>query len=331
MNQALFHEKIRILWSEGNFSDRLVSAYTQWLAKEDAWGLYRINPVKAAADLATLKTKNTQGPSYTREKYFLGKEMNTMKEKTALITGATSGISRATALGLARLGAQVVIVARDKSKAEATVQEIMKSTGSREVHYLLVDLASQESIRTLASEYKKRFSKLDILINNAGGALHERKTTPEGYEYTFAFNHLAYFLLTNLLLEEVKKSPEGRIINVSSEAQAQGKISLTEPNQNNRKYSSFYAYSQSKLANIVFSKKLARRLKGSPVTVNALHPGIVRTNFGADSPMIKIMSKVLGFIFISPEKGAEISVYLASSPEVYLWDLSTEMTGLNRN
>lgn len=280
-----------------------------------------------------------------------------MTDRIALVTGATSGIGRATAEALARQGFQVVLVARDPQKGEAVLTQIQAQTGHSGLDLLVADLASQDSIRALAAAYKDRYTRLDVLINNAGGFFADRRTTVDGLEYTFAFNHLAYFLLTGLLLDLIFASAPARIINVSSGAQALTGLHFDDL-QGERRYDGQTAYSQSKLANVVFTYALARRLSGTGVTVNAVHPGVVRTNFGRENPswVFRLLFPLIDPFMLTPEKGAATSVYLATSPEVdgitgqyfvnrkpqrtnpasydlgvqdRLWAISAQLTGLN--
>jgi len=277
-----------------------------------------------------------------------------MQDKVILITGGTSGIGRAAAKELARRGAKVIITSRDKTKGEITVDEIRKATGNQLVYMMEVDLASLEAVRRLAENFRKQFSRIDVLINNAGGYFGYRKTTAEGYEYTFGVNHLGHFLLTNLL-KEMLVAGKARIINVSSEAQRPGRIHFNDL-MLEKKYKGFRAYAQSKLANVIFTYELARRWGDSGITANAMHPGAVGTNFGNEArPLFKFLIK-LGKPFLkSPEQGADTIVYLASSPEVEgiqgkyfayrkeiksnkdsykpgiwnrLWEVSEELTGM---
>ena len=190
-----------------------------------------------------------------------------MAGRTCLVTGATSGIGKATAAGLARLGADLVLVARDRAKGEATVAELQAATGNPRIELLVADLASQASIRQLAEEYRRGHDRLHVLVNNAGGYWATRHTTVDGLELTFAVNHLAYFLLTNLLLDLLRASAPARIVNVTSGAQAVGGIHFDDL-QFERRYRGQAAYNQSKLANVLFTYELARRLEGSGVTVN---------------------------------------------------------------
>ena len=188
------------------------------------------------------------------------------------------------------MGATVVIVGRDAQKTAQVVEEIRTATGNQNVDWLLADLSSQQDIRRLASEFKSKYSHLHVLLNNAGGTFMTRQLSVDGIEMTFALNHLAYFLLTNLLLDTMKASAPARIINVSSDAHSGGKIDFDNL-QGERSYSSFGPYGNSKLANILFTTELARRLEGTGVTVNALHPGLTSTGFGKNNPglLMKIM------------------------------------------
>jgi NAD(P)-dependent dehydrogenase (short-subunit alcohol dehydrogenase family) len=241
-----------------------------------------------------------------------------VKGKTVLITGATNGIGKAAALEIARQGANVIIVGRDKTKTEAVVNELRTTSGNKNVEYLLADLSRQASVRKLADDFKAKYSRLEVLINNAGGFFDRRKTTVDGLEYTFAFNHLAYFLLTHLLLDVLKASAPARIVNVSSAAEAMGKLDFSDL-QSEKKYSGLPVYSMTKLANVMFTYELAKRLQGTGVTANVLHPGRVNSGFGdnAQSPFMRfVMSALKRFGAITPEQGADTVVYLATSPEV---------------
>ena len=237
--------------------------------------------------------------------------------KLCLITGATSGIGQETARALAQQGMTVVIVGRNEQKAAATVATIKAATGNPNVTYLLADFADQPSIRRLAAEFKSRYDRLDILINNAGAFYAKRQENAVGYELTFAVNHLGYFLLTNLLLDRLQASAPARIVNVSSDAHRWGEIDFSDLHFT-RGYGSMKAYSRSKLANLHFTFELARRLAGTGVTVNALHPGFVATNFGANNmgfagPLLKW---VINRFALSPAEGAKTIIYLATDPAV---------------
>ncbi|MCP4426598.1 MAG: SDR family oxidoreductase [Chloroflexi bacterium] len=237
-------------------------------------------------------------------------------EKTMLVTGANAGIGKATALGLAKMDAAVVMVCRNREKGEAARDEIIAQSGNENVDLMIADLSAQQSIRRLAQEFNEKYERLDVLVNNAGGVFSSRTLTEDGLEYTFAFNHLGYFLLTNLLLDKLKANGAARIVNVSSEAQAGATINFDDL-QSEQDYNGFRAYGQSKLANVLFTNELARRLDGNGVTVNALHPGVVRTNFGKGTTSFpfNLMIRLLAPFLASPEKGARTSIYLATSPK----------------
>ncbi len=241
----------------------------------------------------------------------------TMQGRICLITGGTNGIGKSTAQELARMGATVVIVGRNAQKTSRVIEEIRTASDNDNVDSLLADLSSQQEVRRIAEEFKSKYSQLHVLVNNAGGTFASRMLSVDGIEMTFALNYLAHFLLTNLLLDTIKASTPARIINVSSDAHSGGKIDFDNL-QGERSFSSFGPYENSKLANILFTNELARRLEGTGVTVNALHPGLTSTGFGKNNPgfLMKIMGAVIPLIARSPEKGAKTSIYLASSPEV---------------
>jgi retinol dehydrogenase 14 len=236
--------------------------------------------------------------------------------KTVLITGATSGIGRATALGLAKMGADLAIIGRDRVRTEDAAQEIRASGGGR-VDLFIADLSSQSEVRKLAEELLQSLARIHVLINNVGGYFDTRHVTVDGLERTFALNHLAPFLLTNLLLEKLNQSASARVVTVSSNAQATGRIDYSDL-QGERSYSGARAYSQSKLANVLFSYELARRLKDTSVTANALHPGVVSTSFGAEDPATvqRIFIPFLRPFMKSPAQGAATSIHVASAPEL---------------
>jgi len=240
-----------------------------------------------------------------------------MGEKVCLITGATSGIGKATAMGLASMGASVVMVGRDRGRGEAALAEVKEGSLNASVDLMLADLSSQQEIRRLADEFKETYLRLDVLINNAGLFRSKRVTIADGLEMTFAVNHLAHFLLTNLLLDLLKASAPSRIVNVSSGDHASGTIDFDDLQQEKR-YKGAKAYSQSKLANVLFTYELAKRLEGTGVSANCLHPGAgIRTNFGSGvSGIFGFTVRALTPLMKSPEKGADTSIYLASSPEV---------------
>jgi retinol dehydrogenase 14 len=240
-----------------------------------------------------------------------------MAGRVCLVTGATSGIGKAAATGLARLGAEVVLVARDPARGAATMAEIRTVTGNPRIELLCADLSSQAAIRQAAEDYRRGHDRLDVLVNNAGGSWATRHTTADGLEWTFAVNHLAYFLLTNLLGDLLQASAPARVVNVTSSAQALGDIHLDDL-QFERRYRGQAAYNQSKLANVLFTYELARRLDGTGVTVNCLAPGVTRTNFGRDDsgPVMRLLTPVARPFMRSPEEGAATAVWLASAPEV---------------
>src|SRR5215217_4507357 len=244
------------------------------------------------------------------------KHGGSMGEKVCLITGATSGIGKATAMGLATLEASVVMVGRDRGRGEAAMAEIKEKSANASVDLMLADLSSQEEIHRLADNFKEAYPRLDVLINNAGVIRSKRITTEDGLETTFAVNHLAYFLLTKLLLDMLKASAPSRIVNVASGEQRNGTIDFDDL-QGEKGYKGPKAYSQSKLATVLFTYELARRLEGSGVSANCLHPGVVGTNLGSGvTGALGFTVRTLRPLMKSPEKGAETSIYLASSPEV---------------
>jgi len=237
-----------------------------------------------------------------------------MEGKICLITGANSGIGYATAIGLAKLNAHVIMVCRNKERGESAQKEIIEKTGNKRVDLLLCDLSSFDSIRKLAAEFKTKYQNLHVLINNAGIMLSKRELSVDGFEMNFAVNHLAPFLLTNLLLDLLKKSAPSRIINIASAAHKYGTIDFEDLQGENKKHRFMGLYGDSKLALILTSYELSRRLEGSGVTLNLIHPGVVNTNLGMDRNKPK--KGIVRRFFKSPEKAAETSIYLASSPEV---------------
>jgi NAD(P)-dependent dehydrogenase (short-subunit alcohol dehydrogenase family) len=280
--------------------------------------------------------------------------MSTMEGKTALVTGGTGGIGLATAAGLARLGAGVGIVGRDPARAEAAAGRLRSAGGK--VTVFTADVSSQREVRRLADEVKAAFPRLDVLVNNVGGYWATRHPTEDGLERTFAVNHLAPFLLTNLLLDRLIASAPARVVTVSSGAQAMGRIDF-EDLTGEHGYNGQRAYNQSKLANVIFTFELARRLEGTGVTATVLHPGVVRTRFGHEDSgrWMRLMLPVVRPFMKSPEQGAATSIHLASAPEVEgvtgqyfantgpkaasrasydataaarLWDVSAELVGL---
>jgi NAD(P)-dependent dehydrogenase (short-subunit alcohol dehydrogenase family) len=280
----------------------------------------------------------------------------TLEGKTCLVTGATSGIGKEIALGLAVMGATVVLAGRKRERCEAAMQEIRAKVNDASVSYLVADLSSQASVRQLAKEYAGAHRRLDVLVNNAGVFLARRTTTIDGIEYTLAVNHLAPFLLTGLLIDIIKASSPARIIITSSVAHSGARIDFDDIQFERKPYSGIRAYGQSKLANILFTKELARRLEGSGVTANCFHPGAVRTNLLQGNPWhYRLVWNAAGSFFLSPEKGADTGIYLASSPDVEgvtgkyfvkreqveptdgagdkeaarLWDVSERLTGIS--
>jgi retinol dehydrogenase 12 len=276
-----------------------------------------------------------------------------MNGKVCVVTGATSGIGKAAATALARMGSQVVLVGRDQSRAEATAAEIgANATVPPRVE--IADLASMEEVRALAGRLGS-LERIDVLINNAGLVLGERRVTEDGFEHVFAVNHLAPFLLTNLLLPKLTGCAPARVVTVTSDAHSAAKLNLDDPNLEHG-WNSWRSYANSKLANILFIRELARRLDGTGVTANCAHPGVVRTGFGREGkPLLRLGTTIARPFFLSPERGADTIVYLASSPDVAgetggyyvkrqrrepsaaarddaaarkLWDISEELTGL---
>lgn len=236
-----------------------------------------------------------------------------LRDRTWLVTGANSGIGKAIALGLARLGGTVVMACRDANRGEAARLEIVRESGNPNVALMIVDLASESSIRSFADEFQRAYPRLDALVNNAGVYTSHRDVTADGLERQFEVNYLSGFLLTQLLLDLLKKSAPSRIVNVSSAAHKGGRIRFDDL-QGERRYFGFRAYSQSKLAQVLFTRELARRLEGTGVTVNACHPGVIRTNLAMGGTSLAV--RVVKMFLRSPEKGAETPIYLAASPEV---------------
>ena len=237
-----------------------------------------------------------------------------IKGKNVLITGATNGIGQATALELARQGANVNIVSRNEEHCRATQKMIERQTGQT-INYYVADLSSQKQIRKFAEQFLAEHERLDVLVNNAGVFIRDRQESIDGIEMTFALNHLGYFLLTNLLLERIRASTPARIISVSSAAHITGRMNFDDL-EFKKKYHGFKAYSQSKLANILFTVELARKLKGTGLTANCLHPGIVNSGFGKQGGEKRAGISKFNALGISPENGAGTSIYLATSPEV---------------
>jgi retinol dehydrogenase-12 len=244
--------------------------------------------------------------------------MNELEGKTMLITGATNGIGKVAALDLAKQGATIVIVGRNPEKTARVVQSIQDQSNNPAVDGLIADLSSISEVRNLARTYHQKNTHLHVLINNAGGIFADRQVSVDGYEYTFALNHLAYFTLTNLLLDMLTADAPSRIINVSSHAHVGASLDFNDlQNERHYGYGGYRAYGQSKLANLLFTYELARRLSGTGVTVNAVHPGTVATGFGHNNGgAMELGMRVFHQFALTPQQGADILIYLASSPEV---------------
>jgi NAD(P)-dependent dehydrogenase (short-subunit alcohol dehydrogenase family) len=282
-----------------------------------------------------------------------------MNGKACMITGASSGIGKATALGLAKMGATVVMVCRNRGRGEAAMAEIRAESGNQAVDLMLADLSSQASIRQLEDDFKDRYQQLQVLVNNAGVFLSQRSLTADGIEAHFAVNYLAPYLLTNLLLDMLKAGAPSRIVNVSGTYHRKATMDFDDL-MCEKDYSASRANNQAKLALILFTYELARRLEGTGVTANCLHPGVVATSLVEKdpdySPFSRFIYKLFKPFLASPKKGAETSIYLASSPEVEgvtgeyfvkkaavesspesydmaiarrLWEVSAELTGLS--
>jgi retinol dehydrogenase 14 len=243
-------------------------------------------------------------------------EARVLVDKTVLVTGGTSGIGRATAIGLATMGANLAITGRDRVRTEDAAREI-RAVGHGQVDVYVADLSSQTEVRRLAGEVLETYPRIDVLVNNVGGYWNTRHITADGLEHTFALNHLAPFLLTNLLLDRLKQSGPARVVTVSSNAQALGRIDFDDL-QGERSYSGARAYNQSKLANVMFTYQLVKLLAASAVTANVLHPGVVRTAFGAEDPgrVQRIFVPFMRRFFKTPSQGAATSIHLASSPDL---------------
>jgi retinol dehydrogenase 14 len=239
-----------------------------------------------------------------------------MAGRTVLITGGAGGIGRATALGLATMGAHLAITGRDRARAEGAAREI-RAAGGGPVDVFVADLSSQAEVRRLADEVLQRLPRIEVLVNNVGGYWDTRHVTADGLERTFALNHLAPFLLTNLLRDRLEQSAPARVVTVASHAQAMGRIDFDDL-QGERPYSGARAYNQSKLANVLFTYELARRLPATAVTANALHPGVVRTAFGAEDPGViqRLLVPFLRPFMKTPAQGAATSIHVASAPDL---------------
>jgi NAD(P)-dependent dehydrogenase (short-subunit alcohol dehydrogenase family) len=277
-------------------------------------------------------------------------------QKIALITGASNGIGLITAIEVAKAGFKTVIAGRNKKKTIESVEIIKNKSGNNDIDYLIADLSIIAESKKLAEDFKNKYDRLDLLVNNAGAVIPELRITKDGLENTFALNHFSYFIITGLLLDLLKKAEKSRIVNVSSGAH-QASVFKFENIKGEIEYKSFPVYCQSKLANVLFTYELARKLKGSSVTVNCLHPGVVKTGFGTDyKGFIGLLMKIYSPFLLTPEKGSQTSVYLSldkevegvsgkyfykkksikSSPASYdeilakkLWEISQEITGIN--
>ena len=239
-----------------------------------------------------------------------------VQDKIVLVTGATNGIGKVTALRLAEQGAHVVIVSRSAQKCAAVADEIRAQSGNPTVEWIAADLATLAGVEAAAAEFRARHQHLHVLINNAGGVFADRIVTADGYEMTFALNHLSYFRLTQLLRDQLLASAPARIVNVSSDAHYGGALNFDDL-MGAKKYSSWGAYSQSKLANVSFTYALARQLEGTGVTANVLHPGFVATGFGRNNGgLMGALMPFAQWFAIKPDKGAETSVFLATAPEL---------------
>ena len=239
-----------------------------------------------------------------------------MADKICLVTGGNSGIGKSVALGLAKMGATVVVVSRNKEKGQTAVTDIIEKSGNKNVELIQADMSSQNSIHQLVDEFRARHEKLHLLINNAGVYLTKRSETEEGLESTFAVNHLGPFLLTSLLVDILKTSAPSRIVNVTSDAHKGARINFDDL-QGEKKFSGWQAYGQSKLAMILYTHGLAKKLEGTGVTVNSAHPGVVRTNFAKNNGgLVMLGFRFLGMFFISPESAAKRILYVATSPDL---------------
>jgi NAD(P)-dependent dehydrogenase (short-subunit alcohol dehydrogenase family) len=241
------------------------------------------------------------------------------KSRIFLVTGANTGIGKETVLGLAKAGATIIAVCRDRSKGEVAVAELKKATASKSIHLFTADLTSMADMKTLHSDVKDKFGYINVLINNAGAIFGERRTTEEGLELTFATNHLNYFIMSHLFLDLLKKgaaesNEPSRIINVASEAHRNVRLETLDWHSENTPYKPFNAYSLSKLANILLTQELSAKLNPAEITVNCLHPGVVRTGFGTQEPwgFIGRIFNLFRPFFLSPAKGARTSLYLAT-------------------
>lgn len=238
-----------------------------------------------------------------------------MEGKVCVVTGASIGIGKSTALALAKMGARVALVCRDEARGKAVQAEIKAKAGHERVDLFLADLSLIASVRRLSAQLLEAYPKIHVLVNNAGVIMHRHERTADGLEKTFATNHIGYFLLTTLLLDRLKESAPARVVSVSSGAHASGKIDFDDL-QSERNFRWFQVYGTSKLQNILFTRELAERLRGSGVTANCMHPGGVGTNFGQNTGLFKYVMRLARPFLLTPEQGADTLIYLASAPEV---------------
>jgi NAD(P)-dependent dehydrogenase (short-subunit alcohol dehydrogenase family) len=243
-----------------------------------------------------------------------------MQGRVIVVTGSNVGIGLETAVGLAEQGATTILACRNQAKADAAAKEVTRRTWNDDVHVIALDLADLASVRKAADDILNGWDRLDVLVNNAGGTWSARQVTAQGIEYTFGVNHLGPFYLTNLLLERLRSAPSARVVNLTSVGHhaAFGGMNFDDL-QSERRYEGMEAYCRSKLANVLFTRELAKRLDGSAVTSNAVHPGPVRSGFGMDGDLTGVMGIGLRLIRpfeISPRRGAKTSIFVASSPDV---------------
>lgn len=241
-------------------------------------------------------------------------ENGRLQDKIIMVTGSTAGIGEVTAHNLAGMGATLILVARNEDKVKKLQANIQQQTGTQP-DYLIADLSDLSQIRQLAAQFKDKYDRLDVLVNNAGAFFLSRQESVDGFELTFATNHLNYFLLTNLLLDSLKASEAARIVNVASDAH-RGNVIDFDDLQSTKDYAGMKVYGRSKLANVMFTYELARRLEGTQIAANSLHPGFVRTDFAKNNGWLsRLLVPIIQLGAISKEKGAETMTYLASSPE----------------
>ena len=242
-----------------------------------------------------------------------------MKGKRVVLTGASRGIGRETALALGKMGADLSLIVRDPERGKAVADEVRAAAGSAnasDVEVFIADLSSIADVRRVGAEVLAKHDRIDVLVNNAGALLMDRQVTKDGYEATFATNHLGYFVLTKVLLDAVKKAPAGRIVNVASEAHRRGSIEFDDL-MGEQKFSGWFAYSASKLANILFTAELARRLEGTSVTTNCLHPGVIASGFAHNNKgFVGLLAKLASPFLMSSENGAKTTLFLATDPSV---------------